>query len=349
MLRPRPAPVTRVTRQALPELIELESLIEEGRPYLQSRVVAEVNLDRRKLPIHALTLGNPSPDVPAVGFFGGVHGLERIGAEVVLAYIRSLVKRLSWDSVLHEQLHHVRLVFMPLVNPAGLLLGTRANPRGVDLMRNAPIDAEDAPYLVGGQRISAGLPWYRGPENAPMETESAALCALAEEELLTRRFSLAIDCHSGFGMQDRIWFPYAHTAQPIPHLAEVHALHDIYAQSYANHVYIFEPQSRQYLTHGDLWDHLYMKAQADGPRIFLPLTLEMGSWLWIKKNPRQIFSRHGIFNPLIGHRQQRVMRRHLSLLDFFTRAASSHDRWLPDDAARAPHRQAAMKLWYGRA
>ena len=48
---------------------------------------------------------------------------------------------------------------------------------------------------------------------------------------------------------------------------------------------------------------------------FLPLTLEMGSWLWVKKNPRQLFSRHGIFNPLIEHRQQRVLRRHLALLD----------------------------------
>ena len=24
---------------------------------------------------------------------------------------------------------------------------------------------------------------------------------------------------------------------------------------------------------------------------FLPLTLEMGSWIWVKKNPRQLFSR----------------------------------------------------------
>jgi hypothetical protein len=25
--------------------------------------------------------------------------------------------------------------------------------------------------------------------------------------------------------------------------------------------------------------------------LFLPMTLELGSWLWIKKNPRQLFSR----------------------------------------------------------
>ena len=54
--------------------------------------------------------------------------------------------------------------------------------------------------------------------------------------------------------------------------------------------------------------------------MFLPVTLEMGSWLWVKKNPRQIFSRHGIFNPMIEHRQQRVLRTHIGWLDFITRA-----------------------------
>ena len=99
-----------------------------------------------------------------------------------------------------------------------------------------------------------------------------------------------------------------------------------------HHRYVLEPQSRQYLTHGDLWDHLYLRACAR-PGMFLPLTLEMGSWLWIKKNPRQLFSRHGIFNPVIAHRQQRVLRRHVAWLDFIVRAACSHARWVPTGAA----------------
>ena len=66
-----------------------------------------------KFPVHVVALGNPSPDVPVAGFFGGFHGLERIGTAVVLAYLRSLVGRLHWDSVLHRQLESVRLVFMP--------------------------------------------------------------------------------------------------------------------------------------------------------------------------------------------------------------------------------------------
>lgn len=338
-----------MTPAPLAELVELQRLIAEGGANLQARVVCEVAAGEQRFPVHAIALGNASPEVPAVGFFGGVHGLERIGAEVVMAYLRSLVMRLTWDSLLHQQLESVRLVFMPLVNPGGVARGTRANPNGVDLMRNAPVDAVDrVPFLMGGQRLSSGLPWYRGEQGAPMEAESTALCALVEEELLSRRFSIAVDCHSGFGVHDRIWFPYAHTAKPIQHLAEMHALNAIFDQTHAHHRYIFEPQSRQYLAHGDLWDYLYLRACAGSERIFLPLTLELGSWLWVKKNPRQLFSRHGIFNPLIEHRQQRVLRSHMAWLDFVTRAAASHARWLPTDAARERHHAQALERWYRR-
>jgi hypothetical protein len=332
----------------LSQLIEIERIIAAGKPHLQVEVACEVDLHGERLPIHAITLGNPDPAVPAAGFFGGVHGLERIGAEVVMAYLESLVMRLQWDATLHRQLESMRLVFMPLVNPGGVSLNTRANPNGVDLMRNAPVEAtEKVPYLLGGQRRSARLPWYRGQSGADMEIESQALCRLVEKELLGRNFSIAVDCHSGFGISDRLWFPYAHTAHPIAHLPEVHALKEIFLQTHNHHRYIFEPQSRQYLAHGDLWDYLYQRSLAHSGRVFLPLTLEMGSWIWVKKNPRQLFSRHGMFNPLIEHRRQRVLRRHLPMLDFFARAACSHELWMPQGGARQQHQQAAMAHWYG--
>jgi len=109
---------------------------------------------------------------------------------------------------------------------------------------------------------------------------------------------------------------------------------------------VFEPQSRQYLAHGDLWDHLYLQALRQPGRVFLPLTLEMGSWLWVRKNPRQALSRHGIFNPLIAHRQQRVLRRHLALLDFALRAAHGQRHWRPAAALREAGRQQALDHWY---
>ena len=301
---------------------------------------------RGELPVYALAMGNPGAP-SALGLFGGVHGLERIGSEVVMTWLHSLVTRLPWDVSLHSLLERVRLVFMPIVNPGGMLRGTRANPEGVDLMRNAPVDAQDAvPFLVGGQRISAGLPWYRGAREGPMQPESSALCEVVERELIGRPFSLALDCHSGFGLRDRIWFPFAHRRSPIAHLAQLHALHDIFQRSNTHHPYIFEPQSRQYLTHGDLWDHLYLRSCLRQGTVFLPLTLEMGSWLWVKKNPRQLFSRQGIFNPLIEHRQQRVLRRHFPLLDFVTRATAAAMRWLPTGAALESHQAAALARWY---
>lgn len=337
-----------MTRTKLPELSALERIIELGAKKLDVRVVRHVVLpDGSRLPVYAITLGNPDPTAPIVGYFGGVHGLERIGAEVVIAYLQSLVMRLQWDSTLHQQLESVRLVFMPIVNPGGMALGTRANPHGVDLMRNAPVQAQEpVPFLVGGQRYSASLPWYRGPLNAPMELENQAICEVIEREFFPRAFSLCVDCHSGFGTRDRLWFPFAHKREPMAHLAELQALKNIFVQSNSYHRYVVEPQSLQYLAHGDLWDHLYLQSLAKPERIFLPLTLEMGSWLWVKKNPRQLFSRHGIFNPLIEHRQQRVLRQHQSLLDFLSRAASGHRLWLPSPEQRAPLHAQALLDWY---
>lgn len=336
----------RVTSTDLPELLELQRLAELAGAHITRRVLCEVDAGQQRFAVEAFMFGSQRADAPAVGFFGGVHGLERIGAEVTIAYLRSLVMRLQWDDTLHRQLESVRLVFMPLVNPGGLWLGTRANPNGVDLMRNAPVESrERVPFLVGGQRVSAALPWYRGAAGAPMERESVALCELVEAELLGRPFSIAVDCHSGFGLADRIWFPFAHTSRPIAHLAEMNALCEILDDTLLHHRYVLEPQSRQYLTHGDLWDHLYLRA-CERAQVFIPLTLEMGSWLWVKKNPRQIFSRHGIFNPVIAHRQQRVLRRHVGWLDFLMRAACSHERWVPTGARRAEHTQRALARWY---
>lgn len=76
--------MTALPIHALPELNDLERIIEEGAPHLAARVVCNVVTDGCRLPVYAVGLGNPSHDVPAVGFFGGVHGLERIGTEVVL-------------------------------------------------------------------------------------------------------------------------------------------------------------------------------------------------------------------------------------------------------------------------
>ena len=240
-----------MTDAAIDELEEIDRIAAASGIAFQARTLCEVDCGNTSLPLRAFTLGNPDPAVPAIGIFGGVHGLERIGAQVVIAFLQSIISRLRWDTTLHRQLEQLRLVFVPAVNPGGMLRRTRANPGGVDLMRNAPLDAaEKVPFLIGGHRYSPALPWYRGPAGAQMELETAAICKLAESELLNHGFSIAIDCHSGFGVSDRIWFPYAHTARPIPHLAEMHALMEILDQTHSHHRYVFEPQSRRTATCG---------------------------------------------------------------------------------------------------
>ncbi|WP_348944357.1 M14 family zinc carboxypeptidase [Chitinibacter sp. FCG-7] len=331
----------------LPELQQLEELIAQAPAEVTVQTHGQVQATQGTYPIYSLSMGNPSSNAAVLGFFGGIHGLERIGCQILLALLGSLFVRMRWDSSLHYKLQNMRLVFMPLLNPAGMAKGWRSNAHGVDLMRNAPVEAgQRVPFLLGGHRISRHLPWYRGEINAPMAKENQALCQFVAEQLFQSPLSIALDCHSGFGLRDRLWFPYAHTQQPIPHLAEIYALSQLFQESYPHHPYLIEPQSRQYITHGDIWDHLYQQQLLHSERVFLPLTLELGSWLWIKKNPRQLFSLGGLFNPVVPHREQRVLRKHLLLFEFMMRAVHDAGRWLPQQANRAQLQQQALQHWY---
>lgn len=334
-----------------PELDTLRTLIARGGAALRTETLCEVTCRGERLSVDVVEMGSSAPAAPAVGFFGGVHGIERIGTQVVLAYLHTLVERLHWDETLAPLLERVRLVFMPLVNPGGMLLRTRANPAGVDLMRNGPNDAEcRVPWLLGGHRIGPWLPWYRGRAGAPMEPEAQALCSVVERRLASQPFSIALDCHSGYGARDHIWFPYAGSRAPIDCLADIYALRGMFRASYPFHsIYVIEPQSRGYTTHGDLWDWLYHRSRAAGRgNLFLPLTLEMGSWLWIRKNPLQVFGRLGMFNPIQTHRMHRNLRRHLTFLDFLVRAAASHARWRPAEDQRQALFESAVAYWISR-
>ena len=322
-----------------------ELIVRAGR-HLRSRVLTNVEYQGHFLPIKACYFGSERPDVPVLAFVGGVHGIERIGSQVVLAFMETLVKRLEWDDSLIRGLEHLRLLFIPVLNPVGLIRKSRANGAGVDLMRNAPVDADTSvPFLVGGQRLSARLPWYRGRRNAPMQPESAALCEAINAELANAPFVLSVDVHSGYGVKDQLWFPLACSYQPVENLPEIYSLFELLQDTYPNLNYLIEPQSHQYLTHGDLWDHLYLTSR-EGAAVFLPLTLEMGSWNWVRKNWRQTGSFAGWFNPVKPHRIQRVLRRHTVLFEFLLRATRAYGNWLPGELSREKCRQKALQMWY---
>jgi len=331
----------------LPELEAIERLVAVAARWGTVDVIAEVDGPTRRYPLHAVRLGTTDPTAPALLVVGGVHGLERIGTEVAIAYLHGVLARLAWDDLFRDALARCRVLVVPLVNPVGMSLGYRSNGRGVDLMRNAPAHPTGGTPLVGGQRLTPRLPWYMGAPDAAMEPESAALASFVERELFRAPFAIAVDLHSGFGLKDRLWFPYARTRAPLPDLAVIHSLAVLLDETVPNHVYQMEPTARVYTIRGDLWDHLYDQRRAAGPGVLLPLTLEMGSWNWVRKNPLQVLSSLGRFNPVKPHRLRRTLRRHLPLLDFLHRAAAAHPAWAAlGEESWQRHEAAGFARWY---
>lgn len=334
----------------LEELEELYEIIGRLGSAATVTELACIKCEDHAFPLIAVSLGPTDVRSPVLGIFAGVHGLERIGTHVLLSYVRTLAELLAWDKNTQKQFNDCRLVLMPIVNPGGMYLTRRSNPNGVDLMRNAPVRAENLPrhYIYGGHRISPKLPWYQGQESAPMEPEAHAVCALVKEQIFPASVAITVDIHSGYGAHDRIWFPYAKTRRPFANVTEVYALKQLLDRTYPNHVYRIEPQSMEYLAHGDLWDYLHDEYQAQVRHgVYLPLSLELGSWIWMKKNVKQVFSLLGMFNPMTPHRFQRILRRHLALLDFLYRAVGSSSAWvgLADDERLRCERE-ARDYWY---
>ncbi len=295
----------------------------------------------------SFTLGSMDPQAPTLILTGGVHGLERIGAELCLSLLKSTLEKLTWDKSFQQLLTSIRLVFYPLINPVGYYNDSRSNGNGVDLMRNAPVDAtEKVPFLMGGQRYSNLLPWYRGHAGV-VEKENQILFKKFFENCEESRCIVSIDFHSGFGLKDRLWFPYSKTRKPFEHLAEMHSFTTLFERTHPYHIYQIEPQSAGYLLHGDVWDYLYLQHLKNNSGTFLPLTLEMGSWMWVKKNPLQLISRTGLFNPIKTHRKKRIYRRHHILFDFVLRALHSFPVWADlSPSMRKQHQQMAYDRWY---
>ncbi|WP_367154524.1 M14 family zinc carboxypeptidase [Methylomonas sp. HYX-M1] len=330
------------------ELAQLESLLERLDGHARIETLTRIRWQGHDFPVYAIVLGTLQPQAPTLGFFGGVHGLEKIGSEVILSYLQTLIEMLEWDRELQRRLAESRLVFVPIVNPVGVYRGTRANGNGVDLMRNAPIEGQGNTKLYSGHRLTPWLPWYRG-DASRMETEAEALCEVVRRYLFEAELSIVLDLHSGFGIRDRLWFPYASCRKPFPDIAEAYALKNLFDHCFPHHVYRIEPMSEEYVINGDLWDYLYdsFKSSPQAGRLFLPLTLEMGSWLWLRKSPLHLFQRHGLFHPLLPHRQQRILRRHFTLFEFLHRCLLSPTKWAEQTHdQRVDNRRAAWETWY---
>jgi hypothetical protein len=331
-------------------LDEIKALIKKNG-YLNEQVrfesLTELNYKNQLFSIDSFSVGAKNPEAPVLFLVGGVHGLERIGAELCLSFLQSTIQRLVWDDSFRKLIDKIRLVFIPLLNPVGYHFYMRSNGNGIDLMRNAPVSAEEkVPFLLGGQRYSNKLPWYRGRPNE-LEIENKILFQKFLSECQESRCVISVDFHSGFGFRDRLWFPFSKTRKVFPHLAEMHSFTQLFVQSHPYHIYKIEPQSQGYLLHGDIWDYLYLQFVEKNPAVYLPLTLEMGSWNWVRKNPLQLISKQGLFNPIKDHRIKRTFRRHHILFDFILRALYSYEIWAEmSDKIRHKHLELARENWY---
>ncbi|SMF05205.1 M14 family zinc carboxypeptidase [Pseudobacteriovorax antillogorgiicola] len=312
---------------------------------------AWVSYKKYKFPLLSFRFGSEDKNVPKLVLVGGVHGLEKVGTHVVTSYLQTLIRLLKWDQSVRAILDKCQLHIYPLANPVGMYRRTRSNGNGVDIMRNAPIDARKTSLpFVSGHRVSPKIPWYRGEEGEAMELETQVLCDYVRRYTFDSDLAVVLDVHSGFGLIDRLWFPFAFSETVFPDAHKVLALKRLLDHSYPNHIYTVEPQNIHYMAHGDVWDYMYFEHRKyckDQDRVFVPLCLEMGSWHWIRKNPRQVFSALGIFNPVLPHRLKRTQRRHLLLFDFLLKAVNSGDSWANLTPGQKIHLQKkATHIWY---
>ncbi|HSN83010.1 MAG TPA: M14 family zinc carboxypeptidase, partial [Polyangiales bacterium] len=98
---------------SLPELEDLEALIDRLGGQARVETLRRVG----GYPIYGIVLGSKEPEAPCLLLVGGVHGLERIGSQVVLAYLGTLAERLQWDELTRSALERSRIAIIPLLNP----------------------------------------------------------------------------------------------------------------------------------------------------------------------------------------------------------------------------------------
>ena len=313
----------------LPEQAELEQLAQEYRNFIELETLGVAKSKNSEYPVYGVKLGSKDPKAPVFALVGGVHGLERIGSHVLISFLKSILAQTKWDKSWQDLFQHVRLIAIPILNPTGFANMRRSNGSGVDLMRNSPLDSTGTLIpLVSGHRHGPWLPWYRGELGAKMEDENLYLKSFFERETFNSDVVISLDLHSGFGLKDRIWYPWSTSHLPFPYEDKIQKLKELFIEAFPYHIYKIENQTVNYSNHGDLWDWMYLEYKKSKPNgIFLPFTLEMGSWMWVKKNPWQFFTVDGLFNPIKKHRYARTMRRHHNLLEFLLKASTFHEAW----------------------
>lgn len=288
-----------------------------------------------RFPIYVVEIGKPKAiKKNPSGLVAGVHGLETIGIRVLLDFLDHIFKKTGAEILDEIKSGKLGIACIPILNPGGVALTTRSNPKGVDLMRNSGVDAEKAPFFFGGQRITKSLPYYRGNSLQP---ESKVLYRFLKEYFFPVKNSLLpiIDIHSGYGTIDHVWWPYARTHKECEDDFLFHKISNHLAQEKNHTSYKFGPQSETYTTHGDLWDMLYdqflKKQETRKPKHnsrLLPLTLEIGTWADLKQNPLKLLKKRGIFNPARENKKKSIESHRKFLMDVLRISQTKQQDWI---------------------
>lgn len=312
------------------ENIDLEEMAKNHPNYFRIKEEQVIKTQQGPQSIYSFELCEKkvaADTLPTLFLTAGVHGIEAIGVKILMNFLHHLVSQSEWNPTTRTLLSQMRIVGIPILNPAGYVAGTRSNGRNVDLMRNSPVQSDESWPIVGGQRFSRSLPFYRGV--GVLEIENKILTRLMKETTSKSSFVISLDLHSGFGMNDSVWTPYASKKGLPPTWEHYSVLKELLDKTLEQHVYTFEPQSKNYCTHGDMWDYLYDLSLKESNCMYLPLTLEIGSWAWIKKSPISASTLKGFFNPMHAHREKRVLRRHLPFLNFLTQVVAGYQSVYP--------------------
>src|SRR4051794_21874605 len=100
--------------KAFPELTLVQSIVNSlgNKARIEQLATIPLPSKKREFPLYGISIGTQRPDAPTLGIVGGVHGLERIGSQVVLSFMVSLVERLAWDESLQRDLENLRIVMV---------------------------------------------------------------------------------------------------------------------------------------------------------------------------------------------------------------------------------------------
>lgn len=308
-----------------PELLQLKRLEKRFGEIIILEKLGEVEHKGYKSPINAFFISHrPRPELPTIAFFSCFHGVEWIGSRVLVNFIEHLIREITWDEDIKSVTDRVNICGVPIVNPIGKIEHYRSNGNGIDLMRNAPVEAERALPLLGGQRLSRHLPWYRGKG---FEKENDIVVKFLDDYVFPSNFKMTIDIHSSFLRGSRIWIPYASGKKMPEKEAKVFwqvrkTLNSIYKYN----PYKYEKQEHIYKTHGDFWDYNFDRHNELYKGTYLPLTLEISSWNWSLRNIFRRWSMEALFNPFDTKESNSEYIKHIMVFDFLIRFVKNfHD------------------------